>query len=399
VIKASDLDGRAVVDLESARKIGHIDEIYLDTDGGSIAAYRVSEGSALTGGNKIVMPASAVETIGPEAIMVRPIDASRLEHESFDRLPRLSHIKGRKVVSEGGKLLGTIDDVMMDDASGRIHGYTLKSASWTESLFGGDDDHADYVRGDAQLRLGEDLMIVPEDAVVRGAVRHDDDDASSIESLSSSTRPATRSRVTPAQPAGVEYAEPLDRTEPVGHTEPIGHAGRTVRFEPSEPVSHTEPLARTEPVARTERTEHWDDVRTRYRSRWEQRTAGRGGLWEEHEPGYRYGWEMASRPEYRTRSWSTAEPELRQDWEHRHHDRPWDRVVDAIRDAWDDVTGRDETDVAGYRSTRDHDDAPGAIERLQARPMPTRERPLTETEPLGTHRITDESPDSRRSLL
>jgi len=157
MIKANDLDGRAVVDLETAKKVGYVDEIYLDTDGGRIAAYLVAEGSKLAGGGqKVLIPAAAVQTIGPEAIMVRPVGGERVEHDhdSLDRLPRLSHIKGRKVVSEGGKLLGTIDDVLLDDADGHIHGYTLKSASWTESLFGGNNDRADYVRGDANLRLG-----------------------------------------------------------------------------------------------------------------------------------------------------------------------------------------------------------------------------------------------------
>jgi len=320
MIKANDLDGRAVVDLETAKKVGYVDEIYLDTDGGRIAAYLVAEGSKLTGGGqKILMPASAVETIGPEAIMVRQVAGERVEHgdrvdrgdverhgdverrghaaneADLDRLPRLSHVKGRKVVSEGGKLLGTIDDVLLDDADGHIHGYTLKSASWTDTLMGNTNDHPDYVRGDAHLRLGEDLLVVPDNAVVFGKDRaedmtHDDEvvhreGSSGIDNLSGADRTTRRDRMAPANPPRVEYAEPIRHTE-------------TTRTDPT----------LTGPAARTE---HWDDVRARYRTRWEQRTAGRGGLWEEHEPGYRYGWEMANRQDFRGRSWTTAEPELR----------------------------------------------------------------------------------------
>jgi uncharacterized protein YrrD len=375
MIKAHDLDGRAVVDLESAKKVGYVDEIYLDTDGERIAAYLVAEGSKLTGGGqKILMPASAVETIGPEAIMVRSIGGEGAQHGDLDRLPRLSQIKGRKVVSEGGKLLGTIDDVLLDDADGHIHGYTLKNASWTDTLLGNTDDHPDYVRGDAHLRLGEDLLVVPENAVVFGKDRAEDmtddevarhDRTSAIDSLSSDRRATRRTHMNEAQPPRVEYAEPI------GHADTT-HADTTL----AEPT--------TRPVGRVE---HWDDVRSRYRTHWEQRTAGRGGLWEEHEPGYRYGWEMANRQDFRGKTWDTAEPELRRDWETRHHDRPWDRVADAIRDTWDDVTGRDETDVAGYRSTRHHDDAPDAIDRLSESPVP------------AGRRVVDEGPDSRRSRL
>jgi uncharacterized protein YrrD len=421
MIKANDLDGRAVVDLESAKKVGYVDEIYLDTDGGRIAAYLVAEGSKLSGGGqKILMPASAVETIGPEAIMVHPIGGERVEHGDLDRLPRLSHVKGKKVVSEGGKLLGTIDDVLLADASGHIEGYTLKSASWTESLFGGNDDHPDYVRGDANLRLGEDLLVVPEDAVVLGRRhdrdrhtpdRHDPDrhetdrearrrdETPAIDSLSYKRGSTSHDHLVPPQPANVEYAEPIRRTDtasstPVAHTERSSFAEPVVRRD-ADDVTSARPVD-THPV---DRPEHWDDVRGRFRARWEQRTGGRGGLWEEHEPGYRYGWEMASRPDFRTRTWNTAEPELRRDWETRHHDRPWDRVMDAIRDAWDDVTGRDESDVAGYRSTRHHDEAPDAIERLSEQPMPTHRVTTTDSERLGTRRVVDEGSDTGRSLL
>jgi len=238
MIKANDLDGRAVVDLESAKKVGYVDEIYLDTDGARIAAYLVAEGSKLTGsGQKILVPASAVQTIGPEAIMVRPVGGERVDsdHDALDRLPRLSHIKGRKVVSEGGKLLGTIDDVLLDDADGHIHGYTLKSASWTDSLFGGNNDHPDYVRGDANLRLGEDLLVVPENAIVSGGHRLEDaaEKAEDTETLGSSHRSSTRSGLSPAAPPRVDYAEPIGGTRATrsDYVEPTvrAHTGRVVR--------------------------------------------------------------------------------------------------------------------------------------------------------------------------
>ena len=449
MIKANDLDGRAVVDLETAKKVGYVDEIYLDTDGAQIAAFQVSEGSKLAGGGqKVLIPISAVESIGPEAIMVRPIGATHREdgrqHGSIEGLPRLSHVTGHKVVTEGGKLVGAIDNVLIDGADGRIHGYTLKSAGWTGGLgdlFGTNNDRPDYVRGDANLRLGEDLLVVPEDAIVYGADRHDDeadhshsrdrDRRSALDSLSTSRGTSGRATLRPPEPARVEYAEPIGHTEASfdSHPEPTFdrrtesiHVGDAAPFERTEPdfVPRTEPTHTAYAADSTDRVEHWDDVRSQYRTRWEQRTAGRGGLWEEHEPSYRYGWEMASQPTFRGRTWTTAEPELRRDWETRHHDRPWDRVADAIRDAWDGVAGRDESDVAGYSSTRHHDDRDElpAIEHLSGRTTPaayddsliesermaTRStaypsEPLTESERLGTRRVAHEGTDSRRSLL
>ena len=385
MIRAHDLDGRAVVDLETAKKIGYVDEIYLDPHGGRMTGYGVAEGSKLTGGGqKIMLPAESVESIGPEAIMVRgggsyerDLDRMGGEPRDHDAFPRLSHVKGRKVVSEAGKLLGTIDDVLLDGADGRIVGYALKDPSWTAGLdhfLGNEDEHPDYVRGDTDLRLGEDLVVVPESAVVRGRSEAHDKPIGSHTARRTAdyetertldrdtTRPVSRTVI---RPTGTGTVHPVDRDATLDRdtTRPLDTA--TTR-----PSSHS--------------SEHWDDVRSDFRSRWESRTAGRGGLWEEHEPSYRYGWEAASSPTYRGKTWDSAQPELRRDWETRYHDRPWDRFMAAIREGWDGFTDRDKSDVGGY-SDRDRDVDRGpergeypAIERLSETPPtpPGSRRPL-----------------------
>ena len=388
MIEAHDLDGRAVVDLETAKKVGYVDEILLDTDGGRIAALQVTEGSKLTGGKKVIVPTSAVESIGPEAIMVRA-NAERLDADvSHDAFPRLSHVKGRKVVTEGGKLLGSIDDVLIDGADGRIVGYTLKDSSWTaglSDLFSADHDHRhDYVRGDANLRLSEDLLVVPENAVVHADTWTDDDhphddrthERSAIDRLS---HPTSTTRTS----AHVSDTSVTERHRPARDLS-------DATFTPAERTTTGSTL-----TAGTAGTERWDDVRPGFRSRWEKRTGSRG-IWEEHEPHYRYGWEMANRPEYRGRSWAESESDLRRDWESRHHDSAWDRAMDAIRDAWDGVTDRHSTDVAGYRATDDRDEPLSAIERLSGRR--THHEPVAETE-RTTVDDTRTYGDSKRSLL
>jgi uncharacterized protein (TIGR02271 family) len=86
----------------------------------------------------------------------------------------------------------------------------------------------------------------------------------------------------------------------------------------------------------------WNEEMPHYRSVWEQRYGHRGGRWEEHEPGYRYAWEQRNDARYRNRSWTEAEPELRRDWETRYRDKPWDRAVNTLRDAWECVQLREE---------------------------------------------------------
>jgi hypothetical protein len=59
-----------------------------------------------------------------------------------------------------------------------------------------------------------------------------------------------------------------------------------------------------------------------------------------YRPGYRYGFEAAHR--YQGRQWEDVENDLRTNWnayEHRGQST-WEQMKDAIRDAWDRVTGK-----------------------------------------------------------
>jgi len=85
----------------------------------------------------------------------------------------------------------------------------------------------------------------------------------------------------------------------------------------------------------------WDEARPRFRSRWQQRYGQVGGRWEDYEPRYRYGYEMARDPRYRGRAWSDVEPALRSDYERRYSGSAWEQVKDAVHDAWDSVTDSD----------------------------------------------------------
>jgi uncharacterized protein (TIGR02271 family) len=85
-------------------------------------------------------------------------------------------------------------------------------------------------------------------------------------------------------------------------------------------------------------TETWDQVMPTYRQRWQQRYGTTGGRWEEYEPGYRYGYELRNRPEYRGRQWAEVAPELERDWSQRNPSSPWSRVRDSVRDTWDNPT-------------------------------------------------------------
>lgn len=59
------------------------------------------------------------------------------------------------------------------------------------------------------------------------------------------------------------------------------------------------------------------------------------------QPAYRYGYESYHR--YQGKRWEDVEPNLRSGWETYEHRRDtrstWEQVKDAVRDAWNRMTG------------------------------------------------------------
>ncbi|MBV9170538.1 MAG: YsnF/AvaK domain-containing protein [Chloroflexi bacterium] len=78
----------------------------------------------------------------------------------------------------------------------------------------------------------------------------------------------------------------------------------------------------------------WDEAMPQYRQRWQQRAGRSGGRWEDAEPAYRYGHGLRGRPEYKGRSWTEVEPQVRQGWEREYPNTPWDRARDDVRESW-----------------------------------------------------------------
>jgi hypothetical protein len=56
--------------------------------------------------------------------------------------------------------------------------------------------------------------------------------------------------------------------------------------------------------------------------------------WEHVENQYRYGWQMANRPDMEDRTWSEAGPDVRREWDHRHPHAGWNDVRRFVEAGW-----------------------------------------------------------------
>jgi len=172
MIKGSQLVGRAVIDMEAAERLGRIKEIIVQRDGERVAGFVVVHGETIvgTGGTRRIVPASAVFSIGPDAITVRG-SAMKERLAELDNLPRMSDIIGRKMITRSGRLLGLIDDMLINGADGTIVGFVVGEGvrNRLENIFNPQRSRIHgYVRADADLHVGKELIVVPDDALIEG---------------------------------------------------------------------------------------------------------------------------------------------------------------------------------------------------------------------------------------
>jgi uncharacterized protein YrrD len=170
MIKASQLVGRAVIDMEAAQRLGRIKEIIVQRDGERVAGFVVVHGETIvgTGGTRRTIPASALHSIGPDAITVRG-SALKEGASDLDGLPRMSDVIGHKMVTRSGRLLGSIDDMLINGADGTIVGYVVGEGvrNKLENIFNPQRSRVHgYVRADADMQVGNDLVVVPDDALI-----------------------------------------------------------------------------------------------------------------------------------------------------------------------------------------------------------------------------------------
>ena len=169
-MRLSEMTGRSVVDMDAAEKLGEIEDTVLDPEGCRVAGFIVSHGSTLLGGgNRLAFSAASVHSVGPDAVTVH---GATLEHAegAFEGLPRRRDIVGRKIVGHSGKMYGHIHDVLIDGANGQVIGYTVDDSPLRglDGIFGSPKSaEVEYVKADADLRVGAEIVVVPDEAIVR----------------------------------------------------------------------------------------------------------------------------------------------------------------------------------------------------------------------------------------
>jgi uncharacterized protein YrrD len=156
--KVSDLVGRTVVSSETGDRLGRVADVLLEPH--SDRALGLVIGGGLFEGEH-VLPIGDVQTLGTDAVVARSaqgvLDAKQWRERRIDAA-RSSALKHRRVLTTGGRMLGEIDDVLLDD-TGVVEAFEI-----SRPAFGGLVRQRSRLPQDSQVTIGDDAVLVSDAA-------------------------------------------------------------------------------------------------------------------------------------------------------------------------------------------------------------------------------------------
>jgi sporulation protein YlmC with PRC-barrel domain len=161
-MKFSELKGRAVVRLDTATKLGEVEDLMMDPTTWHIVSLKVRTGLFSAA---VLVPAGEVQNIGTDAVTLAgplpaapdapdpPPPGSLGSSESAAPLVDLTSILGIKVVTDAGTLVGELRDILLDWSNLTITGYEVRE--------GGMLGKAREFVATPEVRFGEKIITMP----------------------------------------------------------------------------------------------------------------------------------------------------------------------------------------------------------------------------------------------
>lgn len=150
-MKFSELKGRAVVNVEDAKKVGEVENLFLDPASRQVISLKVKTGGLFS--TALILPVSRIMNIGPDAVTIRADVAGADQTNDAQASVEVTAILGNKVVTDAGALVGEVHDVLLDPVSAAITGYDVREGGiFAKSL---------EISATPDIRYGEKLITIP----------------------------------------------------------------------------------------------------------------------------------------------------------------------------------------------------------------------------------------------
>lgn len=128
LLRGSDLNGLPVVSIDEGDALADVKDVVYSPGRGVLLGFTLNKRGFFSGPMKAVLAYGDVAAIGRDAVMVNASSAVEQGGESLAAVVDDSagrNVIGNDVLTDGGKRLGTVVDVIIQVSSGEVVGYEL----------------------------------------------------------------------------------------------------------------------------------------------------------------------------------------------------------------------------------------------------------------------------------
>jgi uncharacterized protein YrrD len=157
VYRVKDMIGKSVVSAESGDRLGSIEDALFDEHELRLVGLVIGRGML---GGEHVLPYSDVQTVGGDTVLARTqrgLLAPREWHRSGAGATRSSGLRGRPIVTAGGRRLGEVSDLLVEETTGACTALEMSS-----SALGGLRSRRSILNPDGGMRVGPNAVVVPD---------------------------------------------------------------------------------------------------------------------------------------------------------------------------------------------------------------------------------------------
>jgi sporulation protein YlmC with PRC-barrel domain len=156
--------GMPVITMAEGKQVGKVDDLVVDPERKAVGWLRLhSGGMGMLGGERLWVPTAAVHSVGEDVVTINAeADARTPEEapEALDLVKAKREIIGNKVITENGERLGEVRDYEFNPDTFALTSLTVPPGM---NVVG----ELLTIAGDKILTIGEDVIVVAADAVMR----------------------------------------------------------------------------------------------------------------------------------------------------------------------------------------------------------------------------------------
>ncbi len=125
-MRLSEADGRPVISRASAETVGELRHVVVDAGARSIRALHVAGGRR----RAALVDWADVAGFGPDGIVIAGEDAAHPPKDDLEKAVAAGHLDldGRLVLDDAGRAVGSLEDVLFDEETGRIGAFVAGGA-------------------------------------------------------------------------------------------------------------------------------------------------------------------------------------------------------------------------------------------------------------------------------